>query len=418
MPRAVSVVLGRVGRHLRIACGFANLSRMTRERVISLTVLLALLLLLGAMFYRFLAPFLLPLFLAAVLAIICQPVHGWVLARCGGHKALAAGVTTGLVVTVISVPVMIGTVIAAVQLLEFSQTYLSERSLEGSEVWKLAAPIWRWLAAWDPELTEATLRKDIAHSAQQVARQMAGTTLSWVSSSVGAFVSLTVAVGMLLIAFYYFLADGPEFLQSTQRLIPVAADHQQQLWAEFTKATRAVVLATFCAAFAQGLATAVALQVLGFGHFLVFFAAASIASLVPIAGTWMVWGPCALWLLLQGHWMSAGALFLWGVLVVGLLDNIVRTYVLNSDAELHPLLAFVSVLGALQVLGLWGIFIGPIVACCLSGLLKILRHEFNLLLAERSPDAVPAVSGSASALLEPASLPAASPVPTPPDGVA
>jgi hypothetical protein len=54
----------------------------------------------------------------------------------------------------------------------------------------------------------------------------------------------------------------------------------------------------------------------------------------------------------------------------------------------------------------------------LSGLLKILRHEFNLLLAERSPDAVPAVSGSASALLEPASLPAASPVPTPPDGVA
>src|SRR5581483_4607294 len=90
--------------------------------------------------------------------------------------------------------------------------------------------------------------------------------------------------------------------------------------------------------------------------------------------------------------------------VVGLLDNVVRTYVLNSDAELHPLLAFISVIGALQVLGLWGIFIGPIVACCLTALVKIIRQELNEVLP--APVEAPVVVTPATAIVK-------SPVPTP-----
>ena len=65
------------------------------------------------------------------------------------------------------------------------------------------------------------------------------------------------------------------------------------------------MLATFAAAFAQGLATAVALQVCGFGNFAIFLAIGSMASLIPLAGAWMVWGPCAALLALQGHWWAA-----------------------------------------------------------------------------------------------------------------
>jgi predicted PurR-regulated permease PerM len=141
--------------------------------------------------------------------------------------------------------------------------------------------------------------------------------------------------------------------------------------------TRAVVLATFLAAFAQGLATALALQVCGFGHFFVFLAVSTISALIPVAGTWIVWVPCAGWLALNGHWGYAIGLSIWGAGVIGVLDNVVRTYVLQSDAELHPLLAFVSVLGALQVMGLWGIFVGPIVASCFSALLQIFNQELR-----------------------------------------
>ena len=75
---------------------------------------------------------------------------------------------------------------------------------------------------------------------------------------------------------------------------------------------RAVVLSTFLAATAQGLLTAIALQLCGLGHFFLFAAAATLASLVPLAGTWLVWGPCAIWLFAQGHVWSGGLLTAFG----------------------------------------------------------------------------------------------------------
>jgi hypothetical protein len=66
-----------------------------------------------------------------------------------------------------------------------------------------------------------------------------------------------------------------------------------------------------------------------------------------------------------------------------MLDNVIRTYVLNSDAKLHPLLAFVSVLGGLQSMGLWGVFIGPIIASCLHALVQIFNTELQELSHEK-----------------------------------
>ena len=100
-------------------------------------------------------------------------------------------------------------------------------------------------------------------------------------------------------------------------------------------------------------------------------------------GSWLIWLPCAGWLMYQGHWGSAIFLILVGTLVIGTMDNIIRTYVLQSDAKLHPLLAFVSVLGGLQMMGLWGVFIGPIVASCLHALVQIFNAELKAFSKEK-----------------------------------
>ncbi|HET6425615.1 MAG TPA: AI-2E family transporter [Planctomycetaceae bacterium] len=375
------------------------------NRSINLLVLLALLVILGATFYQFVAPFLLPMFLAAVLAIVCRPAYLWLLHRCGAQRPwLAAGLTTAGVVALVLIPALIGTMIAASQLVSFTRTYLSAETLASSRLWKEVIepaivnanvvvpqdppPIIEGTEPAPVELTEAApattesglsamLRQQVAANAEGLARMLATTTLQLASSTVGAFVSLTVAVGMLLMAFFFFLQDGPQFITAAEELIPVPLAHQRELCLRFTKVTRAVVLATFLAAFAQGLATALALQVCGFGHFFVFLAVSTISALIPVAGTWIVWVPCAGWLALNGHWGYAIGLSIWGAGVIGVLDNVVRTYVLQSDAELHPLLAFVSVLGALQVMGLWGIFVGPIVASCFSALLQIFNQELR-----------------------------------------
>jgi predicted PurR-regulated permease PerM len=70
-------------------------------------------------------------------------------------------------------------------------------------------------------------------------------------------------------------------------------------------------------------------------------------------------------------------LAVWGFFVVGTLDNIIRAYILQSDAKLHPLLAFISVLGGIQAMGLWGVFIAPIIASCLHALIEIFNSELK-----------------------------------------
>ena len=384
------------------------------SRTVSLGVLLALIALLGGMFYRVISPFLLPLFLAAVLSVICQPLQKYFLKKTGGRTAWAAGLTTAAVTLMVVGPLVTGTFIAATNLYS-----LADRHLGGD--WSRAQEI-LWRDALIPALEKLSpfipgglsderllqLQEEFTKNMQSLATQLAGTTFAIASSTVGLFVSLAIAAGMFLTALYYFLADGPSILAATEELIPLPIDHQRKLQDRFAAVVRAVVMATFAAAFAQGLATAIALQVCGFGHFAIFLAIGSMVSLIPLAGAWMVWGPCVVLLALQGHWWAAIGLSVWGLAVVGTLDNIVKMYVLESEADLHPLIAFISVIGALQVMGLWGIFIGPIVASCLFALIQIFNAELNELSKEREGLATTPASAANTLSLAPSTADPAS----------
>ena len=396
---------------------------MMIPRLVSLAVLLALIVLLGGTFYQVIAPFLLPLFLAAVLAVICQPLQGYFLKRTGGRPAWAAALTTTTVAAMVVGPLVVGTFISAVQILD-----LADRSLGGDWrhgldlLWsRVVVPGLERIAPFVPGgLTDEKLvewQLQFTDSMRGLASQLAGKTLLLASSTLERIVSLVIAGGMFITALYYFLADGPAILEAAEELLPLPIDYQRRLADKFANVVRAVVTATFLAALAQGLATALALQVCGFGHFGVLLVIASIASLIPLAGAWMVWGPFAAWLALQGHWGAALGLTLWGAVVVGMLDNGVKMYVLQNNADLHPLLAFISVIGALQVLGLWGIFIGPIVASCLFALIQIFNEELKAMAKEReSATALPSPTASTPSAVVAATtlVPEASPSTLPP----
>jgi predicted PurR-regulated permease PerM len=360
------------------AVGLQGGSPAPIPRTALLIVLSVCILLLGGMFVQVILPFLLPLFLAAALSIVCEPIFCRMMRYTGDRRPWAAALTTGLVICVVVLPVLVLTVLATAQLMQLNEQFLASDGWKQAQLWdRYAKPAVQQLQGWIPGLDEKDLRDRITVGWREGVSTLGTRTLSMVSSTVNAVLGALVSFGMLLVALYYFLSDGPSLIRAAEHLLPIPAAYQQQLRSEFSKVTRAVVLATFLAAFAQGLATAVALQVLGFGYFVAVLLLGSVAALIPLVGTWIVWGPCVIWLWLNGHSMAAVMLLLWGSLVVGMLDNVVRTYVLNSDAQLHPLLAFVSVLGALQVLGLWGIFIGPIIASCLSALLKIFNRELQ-----------------------------------------
>ncbi|QDU00326.1 AI-2E family transporter [Gimesia aquarii] len=375
-------------------------------RLVSLSVILCLILFLGITFFRVIMPFLLPLFLAAVVAMISQPLLNYFVKRTKGHVRIAAGIVTAIIVSAIFVPMCVGIFLGSVQLFTTVVNTLDEANWNKTvqtvrEKVEISNDKFHQLVDWadqylvkeiDPteqgndqtstEKVDEFVRKNLQATLLPIAKRSLGFAASTVGL-LGNLISALIAWVMFIIALYYFLADGYSLIESTQSLIPVHVDYQKKLIDQFQKVVRAVVLATFLAALGQGLTTALALYVVGFDHFIIFLILATITSLVPLAGSWLVWVPCAGWLVYQGHWGSAIFLTAVGTLVVGTMDNIIRTYVLQSDAKLHPLLAFVSVLGGLQMMGLWGVFIGPIVASCLHALVQIFNTELKAFSQEK-----------------------------------
>jgi predicted PurR-regulated permease PerM len=391
-------------------------------RLISLSVLLTLIVVLGITFFRVIAPFLLPLFLAGVVAVLSQPLFLYFVRRTKGRIRLAAGLATGVVVAALLVPLVVGTVLGSLQLYSFAvrvadkQTWDELLSASGGEA--QSAPV-RFIQGsvdfinrflpQDRHVTPEKLREQAQLKLREGLKGLgdrslgiAGGTIDFVTGTVAVVATAVLEILIFVVALYYFYADGTALLAATESLIPVQADYQRQLLNQFAKVVRAVVMATFMAALVQGVATTLALWLAGFENLFILFILATVASLIPMAGAWLIWGPCAVILVARGQVGAAVLLAVYGVAVVGMIDNVVRTYVLRSDTKLHPLLALISVLGGLQVLGLWGVFIGPIVASCLHALIKIFNLELVELSRERlAQRTLPAVADSIATALKP-----------------
>lgn len=409
-------------------------------RYISLAILALLIAVLGITFYQVFAPFLVPLFLAALTAFLGQPIFRYFLKRCKERRALAAALSTGTILTGVMLPILVTILLAVLQLVVLAygtrekfmdamnrarinatgqvelhdgatpqqpQHDLVAMGVDGLE--RVCGPDVSWI---ETELLHSLTQDDVTdikadasllrerrarwveeqlHRLQGIVKQVLMQTIGFMAQGLGYAANLVAAIGALAIAsivyaiaLYYFFVDGVELLQAAEALIPMDPQQQRALLAQFAASVRAVVLATFLAAIGQGIATAIGIKVCGIGPFFLILIASTLSALIPMAGTWLVWFPCAAWLAWNNHWLSATLLSIYGIAFVGMLDNVIRTYVLKNETKLHPLLAVVSVFGGIQVMGLWGVFLGPIVACCLHSLLEIFNREVRALSAPSS----------------------------------
>ncbi|MDB5388478.1 MAG: putative inner rane protein, partial [Planctomycetaceae bacterium] len=224
------------------------------------------------------------------------------------------------------------------------------------------------------------ITRNIQDNLPNVLRTVAERTLGFAASTfgmVGTLIGISITVGMFVTALYFFLADGPVLLEAAQDLLPLPREHQDRLLDQFVRVTRAVVVGTFASALAQGLSTGVGLYFVGIDNVILLTILATLVAIVPMTGTWFVWIPCAAWIALtrESPTTTVAIFAAYNLLIVGSLDNLIRAYVLNSDVKLHPLLAFISVLGGLQWIGLWGVFVGPVIASCLHALVEIFNKE-------------------------------------------
>jgi predicted PurR-regulated permease PerM len=342
-------------------------------KFISLAVLLLVVLGVGILFAQVMAQFLLPLFLAILLVVSTRPIYEWMYSRCGGRRSLSALLTTLLLLLVVLLPLAIlvtSTVEQALQTAsQIDRDAIRDQVLEKGA--SLLAHVHDYADRFGIKVPEQGEMVNIA--VQKIKDWLAPAAYQ----SVQFVFSVLANTGIMLLAIYFFFADGPSMIQSMMHLIPVDRNYQQQLLSKFDEVTRSVVLATLASSIAQGMLAGIGYWCSGVGHVLLLAVLTTVLSIVPFLGALSIWGGVVLWLYLHNQNVAAILLAIWCAGPVSLVDNIVKPVLLQGHSKLHPLLALLSAFGGVNLLGPVGIFVGPMVVVFLQTLLVILRTEIE-----------------------------------------
>jgi predicted PurR-regulated permease PerM len=354
-------------------------------RVISLVALLVVLWVIGVAFFKVMAGLLLPLFLAAVLTVVFRPLHAWSLEAFGDRRHLAALFTTLMISLVVIVPTGYFGYRASIEAASVYRTVAgkgTDFALE-PKFHELEYKVVDWYKTnIDPKYqhTEINFTQQAASFVSAASEYAVKLGLDSAKALVGMLIGLVV----MLIALYFFFADGPGMLDEVMHLSPLDSDYERELLTQFAQVSRAVVLATLISAVVQGLLA-------GIGYYFALPAGSplflltvltTLLAIVPFVGATAVWIPVALWILFveQNTW-TAVLFALYGAGVVSSIDNVIKPLVLHGQSNLHPLLALLSVLGGIQLMGPIGLLVGPMVVSFMQALLVMLRKELDSLSA-------------------------------------
>lgn len=355
-------------------------------RVVSFLVLLAIVLIIGSVFFQVMAKFLLPLFLAAVLVVIFKPLHQWTTSKLPNRPHLSALATTVVILLIVLVPTCWLGWKSFVEVRHVFNTLQDDVKRQ-----ELVAQFNNRTQQFK-EYYENTTGTSLDENVKALVEQATSKIGSFLISSAQTLLGLLVGAAIMSIALYYFLADGPAMIRAVMAMSPLDEGYEHQLLDQFSDISRAVVLATLLSAVLQGL-------VAGVGYFfalpdtapiILLTALTMVFAIVPFVGAAAVWVPVCGYIALYGerimdgqevvgNWPVALALAIYCAVVVSNIDNVVKPWVLHGQTNLHPLLALLSVIGGVQALGPIGILVGPMIVAFLQALLNMLNQELRLL---------------------------------------
>ena len=344
-----------------------GLRRNTRAANVSLGVLA---LIATALFLWVVSPFWAPLLLAAVLAAVFQTVLARLARAIGGRRRGAGALISLGVLLVIVLPfASVATFAAREAIGGFS--YLRD-TMGVSSVSDLAAA--RMPLAVDRALRAAHLTREQVRDFASRAADRAQEVGPEVLKESGRVVFHTV---LMLLAFYFLLVDGPLLIRWLWNVSPLQARQTEELLAEFHRVATGSIVGNLVTAVLQGVLAGIGFALFGVGHAFFFGMLVALASFVPVIGTAIVWVPAVLVLAASDHTGAAIGLAVWCAIGVVGVEHLAKPFILRatSGGEMHTGLMFLALLGGLEVFGLLGVILGPLIVSFFVSLMRMIERE-------------------------------------------
>ncbi|WP_165669420.1 AI-2E family transporter [Metapseudomonas otitidis] len=333
----------------------------TSRYPLELRSLILLLVLVSLAFIWILLPFYGAAFWAVVLTAVFASLQRRLALRLGGRGNLSALLTLGVCLLVAIIPVCL------IGLLLVQQGADLYSRLESGEL-DLGMYLERFIDLLPQALQQHLgrfgldnlndLRDRLVSAATQGSQFLATQAFSIGQDTF----QVVISFFLMLYLLFFFLRDGPEIVRHIRTALPLADHHKRRLQLKFTRVVRATVKGNVVVAVIQGGLGGVVFWLLGIPSALLWGVLMAFLSLLPAVGSGLIWAPVAAWLMLSGELWQGAVLVLAGVLVIGMVDNLLRPILVGKDTRMPDYLVLLSTLGGISLFGLNGFVIGPLVA--------------------------------------------------------
>jgi predicted PurR-regulated permease PerM len=334
---------------------------VTRERVLVL-VLIGVTAILLYLCYLIVSPFFPVLAWALTFAIVAHPVHVR-LERRIGNKNIAAGVTTAIVTIALITPlIVVGQTIA-------DQGAKALEQLRGGEA------RWRAVIEQSPRLApiyeRIESRINVEEELERIGRQIGSRLPGVVTGSIRAGAGVLITIFTL----FFFFRDRKAAVQLIRSLMPLSNQETDKLFTVVSDTIYATLFGSVVVAMVQGTMGGIMFAILGLPAPVLWGFVMAVLATIPVLGTFVIWLPAAIFLILEGSVAKGLILIAYGSTAIGLIDNVLYPTLVGSRMQLHTLPVFFALVGGIVVFGVSGLVLGPVIMALAIGCLQIWRER-------------------------------------------
>lgn len=188
--------------------------------------------------------------------------------------------------------------------------------------------------------------------------------------------SFIINIIVILFVLYYMLFSNEEFEKAIKEILPFKEENKQILAEETKLIIQANAIGIPLMAIIQGLFAYIGYLFFGIEGAILYAILTAFSTILPLVGTMIVWVPIGIGLLISGDLLNGIGLLIYGLLIIGGVDNVARFLLQKKLADIHPLITVFGVLIGIPIFGFWGVIFGPLLLSLFILFFNMYRHEY------------------------------------------
>lgn len=172
-----------------------------------------------------------------------------------------------------------------------------------------------------------------------------------------------ILLNMVIIFFtlFFSLRDNEAIIKSLKGMSPLAHEAEKRFFEQSRSITKSFIYGIIIIGLIQGIVTGIGLFIFGVPNATMFTVLAVLVGILPMIGPVVIWLPAGLYLLFSGNTASGVGLLIFGAVIVSLVEPFIRPYIISKTTKIHPLIAFIGMIGGVFVFGIIGLIVGPLI---------------------------------------------------------